>query len=170
MKGSIVGLLLMLPLNINAADCSNANIPASTDSANFTINSDGTVVDNNTQLMWMRCSIGQTWNTTSSNCTGSPTLYQWDKALLASSNYSFAGFSDWRLPNINELRSIVEDCRSSPAINRELFPNSPVGKFWSSSTYITNAAQAWLIDFDLGRDNFDLKTRTNALRLVRVKN
>jgi hypothetical protein len=56
--------------------------------------------------MWMRCALGQNWN--GATCTGSGQAYTWQAALQAAEGSSFAGYSDWRLPDIKELSSIVE--------------------------------------------------------------
>lgn len=169
MKYRMIALMLMFPLSLQAADCTNDRMPPSTDeSVDFVTNSNGTLIDQTTDLMWMRCAVGQTWSDATASCSGNATQVSWDKALLAAKSNSFAGFSDWRLPNINELRSIVEDCRTEPAINRQLFPNAPGLKFWSSSTYVGSPGNSWVIDFGLGRDNFELKSKVNALRLVRI--
>jgi hypothetical protein len=169
MKTWVAIVLLLTPFTLHAADCTNANIDPSTDEAvNFSASDNGTVTDNSTHLMWMRCSLGQTWSNDAS-CNGTALTYTWSKALSAGTNFSFGGYSDWRLPNINELRSIIEDCRNSPAINSQLFPQTPSSKFWSSSPYIaTSTTNAWVVDFTQGRDNFDLKTKANAVRLVRI--
>ncbi len=172
MKGLSV-LLLVLSGAVMAADCSNPNITSSTDeSIEFTINQDGTVTDNTTKLQWMRCALGQTWNQEQLLCSGITTAYSWVDGLNAVKNFNagagFAGNKDWRMPNIAELRSIVEDCNSEPSINIALFPNTPALKFWSASTYAGLASNAWLVDFDQGRDNFELKSNRNVLRLVRI--
>jgi hypothetical protein len=158
---------------VNAADCTNAMIVASTDeNIEFIDNQNGTVTDTSTRLMWMRCAAGQTWNQGTRNCDGSVLSYSWKDALDATQSYNagggYAGNNDWRVPNINELRSIVEDCKSEPAINVTLFPATPSAKFWTSSTYVSLGSNAWLVDFDQGRDNFELKTNKNAVRLVRI--
>lgn len=156
-----------------AANCTNPNIVSSSDEdIKFTVNADGTVTDNSTKLQWMRCSVGQSWDGANSNCSGEATQYSWVDALkwvsMANQSQGFAGHNDWRIPNINELRSIVEDCNSEPAINATLFPATPRFKFWSSSTYSALMSNAWLVDFDQGRDNFELKTNRNVIRLVRI--
>lgn len=165
-------LLLLVSLNSYAADCSNAAIEPSTDeTVDFELRSDGTLVDRSTGLMWMRCSIGQTWVTASNHCTGNSVHAGWEQMILINNFNSaggFAGKKDWRLPNINELRSIVEDCRSNPAINTLLFPQTPNTQYWTASSYSGLATHAWTVDFAQGRDNYDLKSNSHAIRLVRV--
>lgn len=65
-----------------------------------TVNSDGTVTDPTTGLTWKRCAVGQTWSRTT--CTGTGATYNWTTAKALTS--TFAGQSDWRLPNIRELQ------------------------------------------------------------------
>ena len=83
-----------------------------TPTSDFTDNQDGTVTHKTTGLTWMRCAMGQTW--TGSVCTGTATTYTYDAAKKLS--YDFAGNSDWRLPNIAELQTIVERGTINPAI------------------------------------------------------
>ncbi|MCF7987014.1 MAG: DUF1566 domain-containing protein, partial [Methylovulum sp.] len=89
-----------------------------TPTSDFTDNGDGTVTHQKTGLTWMRCSLGQTW--TGTTCRGTANTYTYNAALKL--NRNFAGYSDWRLPNIAELQTIVERNNYSPAINTELFP------------------------------------------------
>lgn len=175
MKAKLLALLMLASLGVQAADCTNSGIQASTDETlDFTISADGsTVTDRSTGLMWMRCTVGQTWIASAATCAGTPIQAEWDKMVLLrdfNAGGGFAGKQDWRLPNINELRSLTEDCRSDPAINTQLFPATPSAKYWSSSSYASLATNAWLVDFGQGRDNFELKTTQNFIRLVRVAN
>lgn len=118
---------------------------------------DGTVIDSRTGLMWKRCSEGQTWNSSTSTCGGSATKYTWEQALQQSTAVSSASHTDWRVPNIKELRSLIEDCRELPAVNRTLFPGlqATAGSnvFWSSTPaldYRSNQNLSWRVDFDYG--------------------
>jgi hypothetical protein len=172
MKVRVLLLLTMVSFGLQAADCTNAGIQPSTDeSVDFDVATEGVVTDKSTGLMWMRCSAGQTWARATASCTGTALKIGWDQILVVN-NFNaaggFAGKKDWRLPNINELRSIVEDCRSDPAINTVLFPDTPSIKYWTASSYIGLATNAWVVDFAQGRDNFELKSNANAVRLVRV--
>jgi hypothetical protein len=148
--------------------CNNENnaVPATTPVFSFTDHGDGTVTHNATGLMWMRCSLGQTWI---SGCTGTVASYSWKNSLEAVRNLNsfggFAGHADWRLPNKNELASIVEDRCWTPAINGSVFPDTPSGRFWSSSPY--DAGNAWFVGFQTGgvvRDNMDFSYNVRLVR------
>lgn len=102
-----------------------------TPTSDFTDNGDGTVTHQKTGLTWMRCALGQTW--TGSTCSGTASSYTYSAALTLTSN--FAGYSDWRLPNIAELQTIVERSNVNPAINTELFPNTLSNNTFRSSTF-----------------------------------
>jgi hypothetical protein len=110
-------LLLML-----LVFCTAAFATPTTPTSDFIDNSDGTVTHKLTGLVWMRCSMGQTWDKATANCTGTAATYTWDAAMALKSN--FAGKSDWRLPNIAELQTIVERENANPAIKCELRANS----------------------------------------------
>lgn len=132
------------------------DIPGTT----FTDNGDGTITDRNTNLMWMRCSWGQTW--TGDTCSGSAsTLSRYAQTLTA----SFAGYSNWRVPLLDELRSIVDMSRQDPAIHVETFPNTPNGWFWSASEFCCSN-HLWFVDFRSGDYSYTRDTY-NFVRLVR---
>lgn len=149
--------------------CTNENtaIPASTPTADFTLHNDGTATHKTTGLMWMRCSYGQTWD--GSNCTGASSAVLWIGALSVS-QYGFAGYSDWRLPNIKELASIVEHRCYNPSINPVVFPNTPHSEYWSSSPLEYSAFNVWYVTFNNGRVSFLSKSNTFRVRLVRSGN
>ena len=60
------------------------------------------------------------------------------------------GASDWRLPSIRELVSIVDHTRVVPAIDEATFPGTPSLYFWSSTPYVDTPGTMWTIYFGNG--------------------
>ncbi|MBS4097971.1 MAG: DUF1566 domain-containing protein [Sulfuricella sp.] len=132
-------------------------------SGNFVIRSDGTVTDTRTGLMWMRCALGQPWDNTA--CAGEAQKPNWDGAMAL--RHDFAGYGDWRLPDIDELKSIVNKTRGHPAIDTAAFPKTPCSIFWSASAYASGSGGAWYVDFGNGYDGTRHKALSAYVRLVR---
>jgi hypothetical protein len=149
-----------------------STIPATTPTARFIVNGDGTVIDTRTGLMWMRCSLGQAW--TGTTCTGTAAQYVWADALAQAQSSSYAGHSDWRVPNVKELVSIVERRCAYPAINTDLFPATATWKYWTSTPSVAGPGSwAQLVEFSQGTDPADDKSSADSLwhyhvRLVRT--
>lgn len=127
----------------------------------------GTTTHKSTGLMWKTCSEGQVFN--GETCKGKAQSYNWKDALNQAEVASFAGYDDWRLPNIKELASIVEINQHKPAINKHIFFNTPSAVYWSSSPHVKKANSVWAIDFSYGYSyHYNKKHSTNHIRLVRT--
>ena len=118
----------------------------------FTDNGNGTISDNVTGLMW------QKQGTTSQN-------YAWEQAITYCEGLSLAVYTDWRLPNANELESIVDEGAYNPSINSTYFPSTVADAYWTSTTYALDTTKAWLLSFYSG--NVDVYLKTNATFNVR---
>ena len=100
----------------------NDFVGPSTPTEDFLTHPDGTAIHLVTGLMWKRCAEGQTWNSGSCTESGWASMFTWMSALQhAHAESAFAGYDDWRLPNIKELGTIVEISCSAPAINAAVF-------------------------------------------------
>ena len=152
---------LSLPVLAYAQICQPQNIPATTPTSQFTDHRNGIVTDNKTGLMWKKCSEGQTWDNNTNSCNGTAASYVWKSALQQAQSLNtkggFAAYTDWRVPNISELESIVEKQCYQPAINLNIFPNVSFSEsqFWSSSpapTLGNGNYGAWLVNFVYGGD------------------
>lgn len=163
----------------NAQVCNKNAIEQHTPNSAFSFHSNGTVTHTPTGLTWKRCLEGQTFNdnSTPSNylddqCDGSAQRYNWqaalDQAQLVNNTGGFAGHTNWRMPNIKELRTIIEYCRENPAINTEVFPSTPLYS-WTSSPVMNSPdrSRAWAIDFSNGVDNWNGRNSDGHVRLVR---
>ena len=144
-------------------------------------NGNGTVKDLETNLEWMRCSLGQ--NLTSPTCEGEAKKYSWNDALNTGKNFKFAGHSDWRVPTIDQLQTLVY-CSSGqpktwndagnacvgdyekPTILSQVFPNTP-NYFWSSSPYANGSSNAWFVYLNDGNSFSYDKSNYDNVRLVR---
>lgn len=158
--------LLMLVAQPLWAAC-NPAIAITKPDAIYTDHSNGTVTDEQTGLMWMQCSEGQSGAT----CAGTAMAMNWQTALAVAQTANSdnrLGYSDWRLPNVAELRSLVEAACYSPAINSALFPATPPnGYYWSASAYANSSSNAWLVHFNDGNELSHLKSTSRYVRLVR---
>jgi hypothetical protein len=140
--------------------------------AALSANADGTVTDTTTGLVWDQCAYGLSGATCASGTafygTWANALAQATAANALNGGVGHKGFNDWRVPNKNELESIVKRDTHSPAIDATVFPNTPTsGYFWTSTTYAPYPAGAWIVDFDNGNTDAYYKTNDFFVRLVR---
>jgi len=157
--------LFLFTAFLQAQTCKDS-IPATTPDSRFSLHNDGTVTDNKTGLIWKRCLEGQSGNDCS---TGSAQSYDWSGALRQAQNQTFVGYSDWRVPNIKELASIVEQKCVEPAINLTIFPNDASSSVWSASPFPGDSYVAWHISFAYGYDASNNKDDSVFVRLVRSR-
>jgi hypothetical protein len=158
----------LVPGGIRAQACYPDKIPADTPTERFVLNGDGTVSDRLTGLMWKRCSEGQSGD----DCGGEQAAtYDWQTALehvrTLDQADGFAGRRDWRLPNIQELRSIVEGQCVDPAVNAEVFPATPSDYYWTSSPAAGDGRLSRFVNFYDGADDMGDKPHLKNIRLVR---
>jgi len=174
MKSTIqLSLLLLTLVSFNlAAQTQTCTINAleTAPASRFTINSDGTVTDTQTSLIWARCPQGLR----GADCTdGTLASLNWLGALALNGTRPTSvptgdtSGTDWRLPNVKELQSLVERSCVSPAINATVFPNTPASLFWSASPDIIFTGQAWVVNFFFGRVEGFSRIDNFFVRLVR---
>lgn len=119
----------------------------------LTNNKDGTISDSKTGLIWVT-------DDNSEKLT-------WEKALVYAENLSFAGYDDWRLPNVKELQSIVDVAFVNPSVNSSFFTNTLQLPYWTSTTLINDTARAWMTDFKFGIVSYMDKNEVLNVRCVR---
>jgi hypothetical protein len=85
----------------------------------YTDNGDGTITDATTGLMWEKKSLD---GTAATNPHHRDRMYTWADAFAAyaaglNAGGGFAGYTDWRLPNIKELQSIANYEHANPSVS-----------------------------------------------------
>jgi hypothetical protein len=115
-------------------------------------NTDGTVADKRSGLMWQQ---------------GEPGYMVWSSALSYCEGLSLGGHYDWRLPNLKELASVMDDTRWMPAIDTGFFPGALSAPYWSSTTHATYSVYGWYVNSAAGDNYYDSKLYTHYVRCVR---
>ena len=138
----------------------------------FTDNGDGTVTDNLTGLAWLK----------EANCFGTD---NWSNALIEANQLATGSCSltdgssagDWRLPNVNELLSLVDHGYYSPVVSNtagsgqwsegDPFSGIQSDTYHSSSTVASLTSYDWIVDLNTGYTDQVSKTGTSYVWPVR---
>lgn len=94
----------------------------------------------------------------------------WNSAIESARNYSSNGYSDWRLPKMNELKMLAAYGKPNPAdkLNKEAFTNVQAGCYWTSDINEKNTAFAWAINMSDGKPvNDNVNDFKHSVWLVR---
>ena len=133
----------------------------------YIVHGDGTVTDTATSLMWRQCITDKDYDANTNSCSGSTTTkVRWHSAIENTNNYSDGTYSDWRLPNIKELQSIVAYDRTDPTVNADIFidishmyTSSEIKRYWSSTPRPSSSGDYYSMVVD-----FSSTTVTNEIR------
>lgn len=120
----------------------------------YDISMAGIVIDKATGRMWERN-------------PSSTTYTQADAAAYCAAN-RLGGFSNWRLPTLIELASLLDfSVASPPLINSTVFPNTPAGRFYTSTPLAGDSTRAWNVQFMSGEIQPFATTFTLQVRCAR---
>lgn len=122
-------------------------------------NGDGTISDISTGLMWAQNGVGN-------GCNNGNQLI-WTSAVGFADTLDFAGHTDWRLPTISELATIIDYSTSYPSIDA-LFINTQSSNYWSSTVNSSYPTVVWSAHFLDGYIDNRGKTSASYVRCVRT--
>ena len=91
----------------------------------------------------------------------------WENAISYCNNLALDGYSDWRLPNIDELLTITDDKKFNPAIKAGLKNVRTDDYYWTSSLGYHNSTYICVVNFWLGRVSTNDKDGSDLVRCVR---
>ncbi|HMY00847.1 MAG TPA: DUF1566 domain-containing protein [Agitococcus sp.] len=139
----IIVLLSVADYSYAQSNLCNSRMSRTAPDTRYQILSNGyEVIDKKTNLIWQRCSLGQTFN--GQDCVGSATAHTWSKALQIAQGQG----NGWRLPNVKELSSLIEEACEKPSINIGIFPNTLSEFYWTST--VATSIHAWTVHFSGG--------------------
>lgn len=112
------------------------------------------VLDNTTSLIW---TVKETKS------------LPWKKAQTAVAKLDIAGFTDWRLPTVEELFLLADRTKHSPAIDTAFFPDCKSEWYWTSTpAAYSPGVCAWVVGFGSGNANWGLQDLDFGVRAVRA--
>ncbi|MEA2697416.1 MAG: hypothetical protein QOI66_1687 [Myxococcales bacterium] len=99
------------------------------------VRDDGTVFDVATGLTWQRAPdpTSRTWSEAAAACASAP-----------------SDVGSWRLPDVKELQTLIDESRADPAIDQAAFPDTPSESFWASTPLAGQPGFAWFVSFHNG--------------------
>ena len=130
--------------------------------------SDGSIHDGAKKFTWCDTNTATNRGNQGTCGTGTGNAATDTKAYIKALNdANFGGFSDWRLPSVNELGSIVDGGRFNPSINTAWFSSTVPSYYWSSTTNAVNTDRAWLVLFYDCYVSLDDRSNSYYVRAVR---
>jgi len=183
--------LLLIVLSIALSQVAHSGLTKTPEPAisDTQLMSQGMWRDPSTNMIWMRCSLGQTWN--GSTCTGDAIRYSWDAAQEAvatlNGNGGYGGYTDWIVPHIQDLSSLIvcsagtqsrdaipakggfnividADCAKtsvSPTLDPLVFPNTADFFYLSASSVLHWHDNVWVVSFNNGTISDYLYNKTD---------
>jgi Protein of unknown function (DUF1566) len=116
---------------------------------------------------------GLVWQQQSTSVAGG---LDWKAALAHCEELEFAQETDWRLPAVTEITSIVDEKKNAaPAINTIYFADfNPAAGYWVSTTSRTSASSAYAVYFNdqnntVGRGGVSAVSKTSKLMVLCVR-
>ena len=121
----------------------------------WVVSTDGTyVLDKETGLVWEQ--------------SPDTTLRTWFNASFDAYNKAVSGRRGWRLPTVEELKSLVDPTQTNLALPKgHPFKNVQPGLYWTATTNSSLTSSAWFVLFSSGDAGYGSKTNGYYVWCVR---
>jgi hypothetical protein len=155
--GALIALVVAMMPGIVLSQGRGAG-PAPSPAGRFVDNGDDTITDTMTRLMWEKKTTAVGSGPSAMDARDVDNRFTWEYAmseyvdrlngrLIAfATDGAFAGHTDWRIPTMQELQTIVEPA-SPGRINPAFGPNAPASYWTSSRRLLGPTAVPWYIGF-----------------------
>lgn len=114
---------------------------------------EGLVVrDIKNNIFWLRCTVGQTWNSDTGRCDGEIVKLnhtEIEQAILQASS-QLGG--TWRLPRLKELEELICKQCDTPKVNKKHFPDISPEAYWTGTKNRFNSKMYWTVNFMTGHN------------------
>lgn len=120
------------------------------------VSTNGIATDSATGLVWQDDSEAKT------------NKKEWKSAKAYCENLTLGGYNDWRLPNVFELSTLLDNTKSKEPYVVDGIKYIDSFYYWSSTIYTELISHAWDVDFYYGHDNAYNKTNNYYVRCVRA--
>jgi hypothetical protein len=117
-------------------------------------------VASETAATWVDPQTGLEWQ------CGSPGLMTWHEALHYARSLVLTGYTDWRLPTVRELESLLDRSRYRPEMRTDI-PFRDELSYWSATTFGPHRHSAWIVMFDGAYVLSYYKTNLHHVRCLR---
>ena len=123
------------------------------DSSRFNAVTPQVLIDNLTGLMWAKELV--------------TTPLAWNQAIDYANQSTYGDFTDWRLPNVRELRSLLHYGQATTSwLSSRGFLNLISGRYWTSTTLYLDTGYAWYVELDQGLSGTSRKTSSSYYVLL----
>ena len=108
------------------------------------------VTDVRNNVSWIRCSVGQNWNLEDKTCEGKIVKLNHEEISYAIEQASQQLGGTWRLPNLEELFSIICETCDPPKVDPKYFPGVSKEAYWTKTPNYFNKKMYWSVNFFTG--------------------
>jgi len=111
-----------------------------------------TIKDVRNNIIWLRCTAGQTWDYDVNSCVGEIVKLNHEEVEIAKTQAAEQLGGTWRLPTLEELQSLVCEKCDKPKINEKYFPKISPEAYWTQTQNKFNSKMYWTVNFMTGHN------------------